>query len=406
MRLATAIACAFVAACLCTLAATRAQELPPLPAGARSIEVMDEGAYVLSSPHANGTRRGTLKMGAHLAFVGRVVGDGCTTGAWFALQGGGFVCGRNVRLSTHPPIATSDAPRVQSAMPYEYAFVRVDGTRGFAHPHDAESDDYLEAYGEGFGLAIMSHSEYAGEGYARTYKGVYVPEDSLHYVRGSEFAGERITDALHIAWVVRATANILERSRGRVLRRARRLDPLLLTPDANGAALQLAEGGFVAARDVARATLHARPEEVGDGEKWVDINVTSQTLVAYEGERPIFATPVSTGRRGAATATPLGVHRVWAKLSTSDMDDLEREDVERNYAMQAVPWVQYFEHSNGLHAAFWHDRFGERHSHGCVNLSPSDAHFLFQWSTPVLPPGWSAILPTAQERSLVVSVHE
>lgn len=407
MKKASAIAVAFVVASAWMLHASRAQELAPLAAGARSIEVLDEGAFVVNTPSAAGTRRGTLKMGAFLAFRGRVVGDGCSTGAWYALEPAGFVCGRYVRLSSHAPEAFAE-PRVglQSSLPFEYAFVAVDGTRGFSHPRDAETDDYLEAYGEGFGLAIVEHTEHHGEGFARTYKGVYVPEDSIRYVRGSEFGGVELEQSLNVAWVTRERASVLERPRGRVVRRARRLDRITLSPDATGSMLAIADGGFISARDVARPSLQARPEGVAVDARWIDVNVTTQTLVAYEGDRPVFATLVSTGRRGSATATPLGLHHVWVKLATSDMDDLEREDVERNYAMQAVPWVQYFEHSNGLHAAFWHERFGERHSHGCVNLAPRDARRLFDWSSPALPQGWTAILPTTAEQSLAIYVHE
>ena len=52
------------------------------------------------------------------------------------------------------------------------------------------------------------------------------------------------------------------------------------------------------------------------------------------------------------------------------MDDIERTDVDKNYSIQDVPWVQFFKGSYGFHAAFWHDDFGRRRSHGCINLSP------------------------------------
>ncbi|MBC7171427.1 MAG: L,D-transpeptidase, partial [Polyangiaceae bacterium] len=60
---------------------------------------------------------------------------------------------------------------------------------------------------------------------------------------------------------------------------------------------------------------------------------------------------------------------------------------------------------NGLHAAFWHDAFGERRSHGCVNLSPSDARYIFEFTQPALPPGWEALLPGDRERATVVRVR-
>ena len=108
----------------------------------------------------------------------------------------------------------------------------------------------------------------------------------------------------------------------------------------------------------------------------------TQTLVAYEGKkpRPVFATIVSTGKgaRGSPTATRLGVHRIWVKLVSTNMGNLENEDADLHYSIEDVPWVQFFDKAIALHAAFWHRDFGHVHSHGCVNLAPRDAEFLFR----------------------------
>ncbi len=87
------------------------------------------------------------------------------------------------------------------------------------------------------------------------------------------------------------------------------------------------------------------------------------------------------------------------------MDKIEREDHEKNEAHERVPWVKYFEGANGLHAAFWHEEFGRRKSHGCVNLAPRDARVFFDFTEPALPPGWTAIFPTPDARTTHVSVH-
>ena len=75
----------------------------------------------------------------------------------------------------------------------------------------------------------------------------------------------------------------------------------------------------------------------------------------------------------------------------ANMDNLQHDHLSQNYAIERVPWVQYFEGSNGLHAAFWHDRFGHVRSHGCVNLAPADAHRVFQETWPVVPEGWHGV---------------
>ncbi|MBW1904329.1 MAG: L,D-transpeptidase [Deltaproteobacteria bacterium] len=76
-----------------------------------------------------------------------------------------------------------------------------------------------------------------------------------------------------------------------------------------------------------------------------------------------------------------------------------------NYSIQDVPWVQFFKGSYGFHAAFWHNDFGHRRSHGCINLSPQDARYLFQFTQPILPPGWNAILPIAEDHPTTVQVR-
>ena len=157
--------------------------------------------------------------------------------------------------------------------------------------------------------------------------------------------------------------------------------------------------------DLARTSLESPPEGLSPGERWLDIDISEQVLVAYEGERPVFATLVSTGRARRGSETPLGSHRIWVKLAFSDMSNLRYEDAPSHYAMEQVPWVQYFEGSFGLHAAFWHDDFGRRRSHGCVNLSPRDAQWLFQFTGPSLPNGWDAIFPRESSPGSLVHVR-
>jgi lipoprotein-anchoring transpeptidase ErfK/SrfK len=146
---------------------------------------------------------------------------------------------------------------------------------------------------------------------------------------------------------------------------------------------------------------------VKSGEHWFDVELATQTLVAYVGERPVFATLVSSGRgpEGSALATPKGLHRIWVKLASSDMDNLENLEANQNYAIQAVPWVMYFQTGYGLHGTFWHHAFGRVQSHGCVNLSPIDAERLFDWASPKLPSGWTAVLPTVYEQGSLVRVR-
>lgn len=143
-----------------------------------------------------------------------------------------------------------------------------------------------------------------------------------------------------------------------------------------------------------------RPTGVGAAERWIHVDLSEQTLVAYEGDRPVFATLVSTGRRGFET--PVGTFRIQSKHVSTTMDDPESPT--DAYSIEDVPWTMYFHKSYALHGAFWHDSFGRPRSHGCVNLAPADARWLFQWTAPTLPPGWHGVIASSRRAGTVVHV--
>jgi hypothetical protein len=158
-------------------------------------------------------------------------------------------------------------------------------------------------------------------------------------------------------------------------------------------------GAVVERAAVRLARPHPRPVEVPEKARWVHIDLAEQTLTAYQGDRLVLATLVSTGKPGFETRP--GLYRVWFKVRHSTMNG-RREP----YHVEEVPDVMFFHGSDALHAAFWHDDFGAAVTHGCVNLSPRDADWLFEWATPVLPRGWHALRPLADDETLWVVVSK
>ena len=167
------------------------------------------------------------------------------------------------------------------------------------------------------------------------------------------------------------------------------------------------EGGqWLSDQDASRIDPAKRMPAWGkNGEKWLDVNVTKQTLVAYEGTKPVFATLISSGAAGLddpehSTATKRGIFRIHTKhLSTTMASD----EVGEEFELRDVPYVQYFEDGYALHGAYWHDRFGVPKSHGCINLAPEDARRLFFFTEPEVPEGWHGrLLPL---KGTVVFVH-
>ncbi|MEZ4228885.1 MAG: L,D-transpeptidase [Polyangiaceae bacterium] len=131
-------------------------------------------------------------------------------------------------------------------------------------------------------------------------------------------------------------------------------------------------------------------------EKWLDVSIYQGTLVAYEGTRPVFATLISPGLNGYRSrtgpvkknTTPSGTFRIeWKHLATTMSPDPEK----KRYYLTDVPFTQFFHMPFALHAAYWHDRFGEPKSGGCVNLSVRDARWLFGFTEPHLPDGWQSV---------------
>lgn len=111
------------------------------------------------------------------------------------------------------------------------------------------------------------------------------------------------------------------------------------------------------------------------GERWIDVNLATQQLIAYEGQRPVFRSMVSTGTWQHPTVT--GSFNIYVKYEQADMQGGVGDEA---YDLADVPYVMYFYEGYGLHGAYWHNNFGTPMSHGCVNLPLPAAEWLFNWA--------------------------
>ena len=153
------------------------------------------------------------------------------------------------------------------------------------------------------------------------------------------------------------------------------------------------------------------PKDLAPNEKWIDVNLTSQTLVAFEGEKPVFATVISSGKKDRKNEdktknheTRQGIFRIREKHIAATMDGDVASD--GPYSIEDVPWIMYFNGSIALHGAFWHSQFGNMKSHGCINMSPLDARAMFAWTDPPLPEGWHGVWATPEHPGTRVIVHD
>ncbi len=145
-----------------------------------------------------------------------------------------------------------------------------------------------------------------------------------------------------------------------------------------------------------------RPEKIAPDDQWIEVNLSEQTLMAYEGDRMVYATLISSGLPRWSTIK--GLFRVWAKVRYGVMHGAEgRPDY---YYLEAVPWTMYFHGDFAVHGAYWHDRFGYQHSHGCVNVPPLAAKWLFEWANPPLPENRNIMYTRPPTPGVWVWVHD
>jgi hypothetical protein len=163
------------------------------------------------------------------------------------------------------------------------------------------------------------------------------------------------------------------------------------------------EGWWLRGIDMTRTDPSPTPDRIGEREKWVDVNLRRQTLVAFEGTTPVFVTLISSGRNEHETV--IGSFRIREKHIAATMHGDADFATDGPYSIEDVPYIEYFSGSYAVHGAFWHSAFGYTKSHGCVNLAPWDAKALFSWTDPELPEGWHAVFATKDRPGSRVVVH-
>ena len=140
-------------------------------------------------------------------------------------------------------------------------------------------------------------------------------------------------------------------------------------------------------RIIANEELSPLAPEIPLENKRVEVRLAEQLLLAYENGRAVFATRISTGgRRLSGTyTTPVGNFITYHKRPTRHMAN---GDIASNgFDFPGVPWVLYITESGiSFHGTYWHNDYGTPHSHGCINMTPQAAKWLYRWTMPTVPP--------------------
>ena len=132
---------------------------------------------------------------------------------------------------------------------------------------------------------------------------------------------------------------------------------------------------WVEARKVAVVTPKKSPPEGVISNRWIDVDLAEQTLAVYDNNELVFATVIASGLKPFYTRP--GLFQIYEKKDTETM---RNNDLTDYYYLDNVPWTMYFDKARALHGAYWRTRFGYPQSHGCVNLSVGDSHWLFNWA--------------------------
>ena len=260
----------------------------------------------------------------------------------------------------------------------------------------------------GFGVVIAEQRMLGGELVGRTSLGRDIAMKDLHPATPSRFSGAHLDErGLDFGWVMKEGAPIYAQpdSTTKPIARRPRYARLTLASRDGPQGFYRVTDGWMSEADLRVPRLSARPPAAGDTEPWIDVDLATQTLVAYLGDKPVFATLVAAGvgAEGSPLSTPKGIHRIRAKLLAATMDNLDHTGV-APYSYEEVPFTQYIGRV-ALHGAFWHDQFGAPRSHGCINLTLADAEWLFGFTQPVVTDGEQEVAATEKRPGTVVRVR-
>ena len=386
----------------------------PVDAAPKNVATMRfvHGYAVRKEPRADSAPFGIAKKGTIVAVQRTLPAAGGCAARWIEIAPRGWVCEDVLEPSDEVPTVSSAASladdRDEPLVKGVYGIVRGSGVQAFA-----SKDDVVAGTGR---LLAGSNTVRAagavtidGQRYWRTSKGELISADAIVQMSPSRFKGLPLAAGAALpAWIrshadsrkpvaTRATPSARGAITGSL---ATRTVVTIEEESTDGAYLRVGANAWIDRRDVRRATLAAPPPGTAANEKWLDVDLDEQTLVAYEGEKPVYATLVSTGRYDHAT--PTGVARIVSKHETAAMTSEKEGSV---YSVADVPWTMYYDRDFALHTSYWHDGFGSPRSHGCVNLAPRDAKLLYNWSSPDVPAGWSSVYGDADTPGTLVRVR-
>jgi hypothetical protein len=380
------------------------------PAVAPTVVQLKRTSVVLKHPGIDAGKLGVIRKGARAEVMHEVDGDR-SCARWLEIAPRGWLCESAVEPTDRPAttredVALTDDSDPESLVPGVYGVVYRE-TSAYANARDAAAGENGRSLSGSNTVRAAGVTSVDGKRYWITTSGELVDTSAIATISPSHFKGVALdTPGWLPAWVrahgdPRKPAVTRDRPNGKVIGSlAPRTVVTILERSDDERFVRIADDEWISRADLRAATLAEPPTGAAPDEKWFDVDLDDQVLVAYEGTRPVYATLVSTGKW--QHETPVGVTRVVSKHETARMDSDKPGEL---YSVADVPWTMYYDRSFALHTSYWHDGFGGVRSHGCVNLSPRDARILYHWSSPDVPPGWITVYGDADNPGSLVRVH-
>ena len=287
-------------------------------------------------------------------------------------------CGVSQSVIDGYPYPNVSPLAIDEALLYDREYRQVIGVLQVFDTRDGEQ---IESLGDGYSFVTVLEET---DGWIKIDEGKWVKSDAVSEAyTPSRFAGVQLPEQAlphTMAWTLRhlrgaETPGGPESPNNPFKYRYSRVN-IYSTVEVDGHDwYQIAANQWVHQFKVAKLLPIEIPEEV-DTHKWVSVDLYEQVVIAYEGDTPVFATLMSSGLSDWPTNE--GVFHVYVRFTRTLMSGAYNQP--DFYYLQEVPWTMYFDGDIALHGAYWHDGFGYRKSHGCVNMTITDAHWLFNWA--------------------------
>ncbi|MFO0566629.1 MAG: L,D-transpeptidase [Polyangiaceae bacterium] len=396
--------------------------VPVPPANGPKLGAIAEVTPVMDRPSTTGKQIGYLHAGALVPRAEKPYTTDRCPGGWYPIRPAGFVCvGEGATLDLkHPTLAAmAQAPKMDQPAPFVYGRMKNESP---LLERDGSKENAVKEVGKlrrrSIVAVVGSWNAVDPEGkmqrLALTPSGQFVKASDLEPVQGSEFKGVELGDKaeLPVGFVVRRGVKAWAVEKGE----AEKVDNLefhqILSLTGKFRTVgplkywAMADGRFARHRDVLVVRKrNSWPDFAQGDQKWIDVSVVTNTVVLYEGKKPVFVTLGSTGRDRlgdpkTTASTAQGAFEVVTKHVTASK--FNPKGMEELFDVHDAPWALELTSGQLVVGAPWHDRFGIENGQGQIQLSPADALRVWHWADPAIPDGWHGVSAQADKKVYVV----